>query len=305
MDIPMSNYSLFGPTQVAPSCGKRIKRGGDIEKPFDDQMVPKISLRNVHKSFNGRKILDDISMDIMPGESHIVIGLSGAGKSVLIKCILGLLRPDSGTILINGEDWFDMPIEERLMRMPCIGVLFQGAALFDSMCVWENVAFVLLQQSMSRADARKQAEQMLEMVGLPGIGDKMPAELSGGMKKRVGLARAICHRPEIIFYDEPLTGLDPVMSDVITILLKRLHETMSVTSLTIAHNMKLVQEFSDQVSMLYEGKIYAQLSAQELQETKDPLLRQFIEGRAEGPIRFGLESEKSEEMDAGDNREVV
>jgi len=301
----MSDYSLFGDTQIAPNCEKTVKQGGGAGKPFDDQTAPKISLRNVHKSFKGRKVLDDISMDIMPGESHIVIGLSGAGKSVLIKCILGLLRPDSGTILINGEDWFDMSIEERLRRMPCIGVLFQGAALFDSMCVWENVAFVLLQQSMPRTDARKQAEQMLEMVGLPGIGDKMPAELSGGMKKRVGLARAICHRPEIIFYDEPLAGLDPVMSDVITILLKRLHETMNVTSLTIAHNMKLVQAFSDQVSMLYEGKIYAQISAQELQETKDPLIRQFVEGRAEGPIRFGFESEMSGQPGANDKGEVI
>jgi len=277
--------------------------------------APKISLRNVHKSFDGRKVLDDICMDIMPGESHVVIGLSGAGKSVLIKCILGLLRPDSGTILINGEAWFDMSIEERLRRMPCIGVLFQGAALFDSMSVWENVAFVLLQHSMPRAEARKQAEQMLEMVGLPGIGDKMPAELSGGMKKRVGLARAICHKPEIIFYDEPLAGLDPVMSDVITILLKRLHESMNVTSLTIAHNMKLVQKFSDQVSMLYEGKMYAQMSQQEFQDTKDPLLRQFIEGRADGPIRFGQEdivvehseAEKTEieNVIAGDDGEAV
>jgi len=301
----MSADSLFGPTQVAPNCGKIIKPGGEIETLSYDQTVPKISLRNVHKSFKGRKILDDISMDIMPGESHVVIGLSGAGKSVLIKCILGLLRPDSGTILINGEDWFHMSIEERLKRMPCIGVLFQGAALFDSMSVWENVAFVLLQRSISRSQARQQADQMLEMVGLPGIGDKMPSELSGGMKKRVGLARAICHSPEIIFYDEPLTGLDPVMADVITLLLKRLHETMNATSLTISHNMKLVQKFSDQVSMLYEGKIYAQISQQELQDTKDPLLRQFMEGRAEGPIRFGYEEAESKRSAAGDNREAV
>jgi len=254
--------------------------------------LPKISLRHVHKSFNGRKVLDDISMDIMSGESHIIIGLSGAGKSVLIKCILGLLRPDAGTILINGEDWFLLSIEERLERMSCIGVLFQGAALFDSMSVWENIAFVLLHQSMSRAEARERAEEMLEWVGLPGIAEKMPAELSGGMIKRVGLARAICHRPQIVFYDEPLAGLDPVMSDVITKLMKRLHERMSVTSLTIAHNMKLVREFSDQVTMLYEGKVYMQMSETELRLNKDPLLRQFIEGRAEGPIRFAYESEK-------------
>jgi len=248
--------------------------------------APKISLRGVSKSFKGRKVLDNINMDILPGESHIVIGLSGAGKSVLLKCILGLLKPDSGTILINGENWFNLPIDEKLKRMACVGVLFQGAALFDSMPVWENVAFVLRRQGMKKSEARDRADEMLEWVGLPGIGDKMPAELSGGMKKRVGMARTICHRPEIIFYDEPLAGLDPVMSDVITTLMKRLHERMSVTSMTIAHNMKLVREFSDRVSMLYEGRIYQQMSRDEIELSQDPVFRQFIEGRAEGPIQL-------------------
>jgi len=248
--------------------------------------APKISLRGVSKSFKGRKVLDNINMDILPGESHIVIGLSGAGKSVLLKCILGLLKPDSGTILINGENWFNLPIDEKLKRMACVGVLFQGAALFDSMPVWENVAFVLRRQGMKKSEARDRADEMLEWVGLPGIGDKMPAELSGGMKKRVGMARTICHRPEIIFYDEPLAGLDPVMSDVITTLMKRLHERMSVTSMTIAHNMKLVREFSDRVSMLYEGRVYQQMSRDEIELSQDPVFRQFIEGRAEGPIQL-------------------
>jgi len=248
----------------------------------------KISLQGVHKSFKGRKVLDNIDLDILPGESHIVIGLSGAGKSVLLKCILGLMRPDSGTILINGEDWFSLPIDERLQRMACVGVLFQGAALFDSMPVWENVAFVLRRQGMGKPEARDRADEVLEWVGLPGICDKMPAELSGGMKKRVGMARAICHKPEIIFYDEPLTGLDPVMSDVITTLMKRLHERMNVTSLTIAHSMKLVRDFSDRVSMLYEGRIYQQMSRDDIEQSQDPVFRQFIEGRAEGPIQFVL-----------------
>jgi len=247
----------------------------------------KISLRGVHKSFKGRKVLDDISLDILPGESHIIIGLSGAGKSVLLKCILGLIHPDSGSILINGEDWFSLPIEDKLKRMACVGVLFQGSALFDSMPVWENVSFVLRRQGMSKPEARDRADEVLDWVGLPGICDIMPAELSGGMKKRVGMARAICHRPEIIFYDEPLTGLDPVMSDVITTLMKRLHERMNVTSLTIAHSMKLVREFSDRVSMLYKGRIYQQMSRDEIDTTQDPVFRQFIEGRADGPIHLG------------------
>ncbi|MDQ6969405.1 MAG: ATP-binding cassette domain-containing protein [Mariprofundus sp.] len=269
-----------------------------MTSPLSQITQPKISLSHVYKSFQGRKVLDDISLDIMPGESHIVIGLSGAGKSVLIKCILGLLKPDSGTILVNGENWLELSVDQRLKRMACIGMLFQGAALFDSMPVWENIAFVLLRQGMAKAEAVERAEEMLEWVGLPGIADKKPAELSGGMKKRVGLARAICHRPEIIFYDEPLAGLDPVMSDVITKLIKRLHERMHVTSLTIAHNMKLVDAFSDQVSMLYEGKIYQQLSAAELRLSTDPLLRQFIEGRAEGPIRFSSEATDKADLNA-------
>jgi len=251
----------------------------------------KISLRNVNKSFKGRKVLDDINMDILPGESHVVIGLSGAGKSVLLKCILGLLRPDSGTILINGENWLSLPIEKKLERMACVGVLFQGAALFDSMTVWENVAFVLRRQGMAKPEARDRAVEVLDLVGLPGICDKMPAELSGGMQKRVGLARAICHKPEIIFYDEPLAGLDPVMSDVITILMKRLHKRMNVTSLTIAHSMKLVHKFSDRVSMLYEGRIFQQMSRDEIKLNQDPIFRQFIEGRAEGPIHLGNDKE--------------
>lgn len=248
---------------------------------------PIIALRHVHKSFKGRKVLDDINLDINPVESHIVIGLSGAGKSVLFKCILGLLNPDSGTVLINNEEWFTMPIEERLKRMSAVGVLFQGAALFDSMPVWENVAFVLRRQGMHKAEAIDRAEEVLEWVGLPGIADKMPAELSGGMRKRVGMARAICHRPQIIFYDEPLTGLDPVMSDLITSLMKRLHERMHVTSLTIAHSIKLVRDFSDRISMLYQGQIYQQINRDEIESTSDPVLRQFFEGRAEGPIHLG------------------
>ncbi len=256
------------------------------EKTSAKQPAGIISLQGVHKSFKGRKVLDNINMDIMPGESHIVIGLSGAGKSVLFKCILGLLRPDRGAILINGEEWFTLPIEEKLQRMSCVGVLFQGAALFDSLPVWENVAFVLRRQGMNKPEARERAAEVLEWVGLPDICDKMPAELSGGMKKRVGMARAICHRPDIIFYDEPLAGLDPVMSDVITTLMKRLHERMNVTSLTIAHSMKLVREFSDRVSMLYEGRIYQQMARHDIDSSHDPVFKQFIEGRADGPIQF-------------------
>jgi len=250
----------------------------------------KIATRGLSKSFAGRTVLDRIDLDVMAGESHVVIGLSGAGKSVLLKCILGLIRPDAGSVFVNGEDWCALSVDERLRRMRCIGVVFQGAALFDSLPVWRNVAFVLLEQGMPPAEARTRAEEVLDWVGLPHIADKMPAELSGGMKKRVGLARAFCHRPQIILYDEPLSGLDPVMSDVIITLMARLHEEHRVTSLTIAHNMNLVRKFADRVSMLYRGRIHQQLPRDQLDRCTDPIFRQFVEGRAHGPMQLLTET---------------
>ncbi len=245
----------------------------------------KISTRGLRKCFNGRVVLEHVDLDIRAGESHVIVGLSGTGKSVLLKCILGLLSPDAGTVWINGEDWSKLDEDQKLARMRCIGVVFQGSALFDSLPVWENVAFVLLRHGMPQSEARTRAEEVLEWVGLPGIGDKMPAELSGGMKKRVGLARAICHRPDIILYDEPLTGLDPVMADAILRLMSRLHEELQVTSLTISHNMNLVRRFSDRVSMLYEGRIHQQLHRDEIDACTDPVFRQFVMGSASGPIQ--------------------
>jgi len=244
----------------------------------------KIEVRHLNKQFDGRVILNDVNLKVLQGESHIVVGLSGTGKSVLLKCILGLLQADSGEVLVDGEEWCCLSEHEKLKRMRRIGVVFQGAALFDSLPVWENVSFVLRRQGMQEEEARLRSKEVLEKVGLPNICDKMPAELSGGMAKRVGLARAICHRPSIIFYDEPLSGLDPVMSDVITRLMRQLHEDMQVTSLTIAHNMKLVREFGDHVSMLYQGKIHLQTPVSELDLQGDPIFRQFIEGRADGPL---------------------
>lgn len=243
-----------------------------------------IRVCHLNKQFGDKVILRDVNLKVMPGESHIVIGLSGTGKSVLLKCILGLLQADSGQVIVGGEDWSCLSEREKLKRMRGIGMVFQGSALFDSLPVWENVAFVLRRQGMQKKEARERAEEVLEKVGLPDVCDKMPAELSGGMAKRVGLARAICHRPRIIFYDEPLSGLDPVMSDVITRLMRQLHEEMQVTSLTIAHNMKLVRDFGDQVSMIYQGRIHLQIPASQLDLEDDPVFRQFVEGRASGPL---------------------
>jgi len=198
--------------------------------------------------------------------------------------MLGLLTPDSGKILVDGEGWSTLSQREQLERMRRVGMVFQGAALFDSLPIWENVAFSLLQRGTGKKEARKRAGHVLDMVGLPNTEDLMPAELSGGMVKRAGFARAICHKPEMIFYDEPLAGLDPVMADAITQLMLRLHEEFQVTSFTIAHNMMLARRFGDRIAMLMNGKIYRTLSPNELDSCQDPVVRQFVEGRAEGPI---------------------
>ena len=258
---------------------------------------PKIQVCHLHKQFNGKTVLKDVCLEVARGESMVIIGLSGTGKSVLLNCILGLLKPDGGQILVDGEDWCTLSEEEQLDRMRRIGMVFQSSALFDSLPVWENVAFALLQHGTPSNEARERADEMLELVGLPGTGDLMPAELSGGMKKRAGLARAICHQPEMIFYDEPLAGLDPVMSAAITKLMRRLHEEFSITSLTIAHNMRLARNFGDRIALLLDGGIYRILTPDELDSCQDPVVRQFVDGRADGPIRV-LEGQMNRETQA-------
>ncbi len=267
-----------------------------MSKKKTDQTLPRISIRNVSKRFGDKIILEDVSLDIMPGTSTTVIGMSGTGKSVLIKCVLGLLKPDSGAIYVDGENWLELSENEQLDRMKRVGMLFQGAALFDSLKVWENVAFALLERGMDRKEAREQASEVLEWVGLPNIEDKMPAELSGGMSKRVGLARTICHKPDIVFLDEPTTGLDPIMSDVINRLIARLHKSSGTTIMAITHDMKSAAMISDNIAMLCHGRMHRQVTPDQLNSDKDPVLRQFIEGRAEGPINcsdWGKEIEEA------------
>ncbi|OIO71311.1 MAG: ABC transporter ATP-binding protein [Zetaproteobacteria bacterium CG1_02_53_45] len=251
---------------------------------MSNQELPRISIRGLCKRFGDKIILDGADLDIMPGKSTTVIGMSGTGKSVLIKCVLGLIKPDSGEILIDGENWLALPEHEQLQRMQRVGMLFQGGALFDSLSVWENVAFSLLRHGTNKAEARQRAIEVLEWVGLHEIEDKMPAELSGGMAKRVGLARTICHKPDIVFFDEPTTGLDPIMSDVINKLIVRLHKDSGTTILSITHDMKSAAMISDRIALLCNGHIHRQIPADELDSDEDPMLRQFIEGRAEGPI---------------------
>ena len=243
-----------------------------------------ITLSNVKKSFGNNVVLRDVNVSVERGQSLVVIGGSGTGKSVLIKCILGLVRPDSGTITVDGADVTRQPRDAFLARF---GMLFQGAALFDSLPVWQNVAFRLLRGSLAQPwpQAKEIAIEKLRRVGLsPDVADRLPAELSGGMQKRVGLARAIAANPQIIFFDEPTTGLDPIMAGVINELIREIVTEMGATAITITHDMTSVRAIADRVAMLHGGVVRWQGPIADLDDSSDPYVDQFIHGRAEGPI---------------------
>ncbi|WP_343081989.1 ABC transporter ATP-binding protein [Ostreiculturibacter nitratireducens] len=243
-----------------------------------------IELRDVHKAFGTNRVLRGVNLTVPQGKSMVIIGGSGTGKSVLLKCILGLVKPDSGQILVDGQDVDTVSRDAFLARF---GMLFQGAALFDSLSVWQNVAFRLLRgaQKRPKEEARAIAIEKLRRVGLkPEVADLFPAELSGGMQKRVGLARAIAAEPEIIFFDEPTTGLDPIMAGVINELIREIVVEMGVTAMTITHDMSSVRAIADQVAMLHAGLIQWTGPIEEMDAATDPYLQQFIHGRAEGPI---------------------
>ncbi|MCB2110713.1 MAG: ABC transporter ATP-binding protein [Defluviimonas sp.] len=243
-----------------------------------------IEITGLRKSFGAKRVLDGVTLSVPRGESMVIIGGSGTGKSVLLKCILGLVQPDGGTILIDGAAAETGGREAFLARF---GMLFQGGALFDSLSVWQNVAFRLLRGSArkSRAEARGIAIEKLRRVGLaPEVADLYPAELSGGMQKRVGLARAIAAEPEIIFFDEPTTGLDPIMAGVINDLIREIVTEMGATAMTITHDMSSVRAIADRVAMLHGGVIRWTGPIDTLDTTDDPFVRQFISGSAEGPI---------------------
>ncbi len=243
-----------------------------------------IELSDIHKSFGPKDVLRGVNLTIGKGESMVIIGGSGTGKSVALKCILGLIRPDSGTITLDGQDVSKVERDPFLARF---GMLFQGAALFDSMPVWQNVAFRLLRGSLKRPkdEARDIAIEKLRRVGLtPDVADLFPAELSGGMQKRVGLARAIAAEPEIIFFDEPTTGLDPIMSGVINELIREIVVEMGATAMTITHDMSSVRAIADKVAMLHAGKIRWTGPVSQMDASRDPYVEQFISGSADGPI---------------------
>ncbi len=243
-----------------------------------------IELQNVHKSFGSNHVLRGVDVSVNKGKSLVIIGGSGTGKSVTIKCILGLVKPDQGTIFVDGQD---VNSAERDAFLARFGMLFQGGALFDSLTIWQNVAFRLLRGRLKKpqGEARAIAIEKLRRVGLKAdVADKFPAELSGGMQKRVGLARAIAAEPEIIFFDEPTTGLDPIMSCVINDLIREIVVEMGATAITITHDMSSVRAIADQVAMLHEGKIRWSGSIKDMDQSGDPFLSQFINGRADGPI---------------------
>lgn len=248
--------------------------------------TPKLELKGVKKSFGDKHVLQGIDLKINPGKSLVIIGGSGTGKSVTLKCVLGLLKPDSGSILIDGQETVGVAADERDALMRKFGMLFQGAALFDSMRVWENVAFGLIQgRGVDRRTAYDTAVEKLQSVGLDeSVAQLFPAELSGGMQKRVGLARAVAANPEIIFFDEPTTGLDPIMADVINNLIVKSVKTLGATTLSITHDLASARKIADDVAMIYQGKIIWQGPVSSLDKSGNEYVDQFIHGRAEGPI---------------------
>jgi len=246
-----------------------------------------IELIDLHKSFGKNHVLRGANLKVEKGESMVVIGGSGSGKSVLIKHIIGTLKPDSGSVLVDGTDIAKLTENELYETRKRFGMLFQMSALFDSMRVWENVAFALMRHGkLKEKDAKDIAIEKLKMVGLVGVEDLMPSELSGGMKKRVGLARAIAHAPEILLYDEPTTGLDPIMADAINDLIVEMRQKLTVTSVAITHDMHSAYKIADRIAMLYEGKIIQIGTPDEIKNTDNATVKQFITGSAVGPIQI-------------------
>ncbi len=245
-----------------------------------------IEIKGLNRSFNERKVLDNLNLNIDKGTTCVIIGRSGCGKSVMLKHIVGILDPGKGTVFVDGQDVSQLPEKELDKLRLRIGMVFQGGALFDSMTVGENVGFGLIEHGakISQKELLERIEESLCMVGLCGIGNLMPSQLSGGMKKRVALARAICIRPEIILYDEPTTGVDPITADSINELIKSMHDKLKVTSIVVTHDMKSAYMVGDKISMLYKGKIIAEGTPDEIQSSTHPVVHQFINGLAHGPI---------------------
>ncbi len=248
-------------------------------------MKEKIKIDGLRKSFNGKQVLDGVDLTIYEGEILCIIGKSGSGKSVILKHLIGLLSPDSGGIYVDGVIFTGADEKTRIAIQMKYGVLFQGAALFDSMNVFDNVAFGIRRRGTSEEEAARIVPAMLERVGLRGIEEKMPSEISGGMQKRVGLARAIAMNPEIMLYDEPTTGVDPITAGSVDRLIVKMRETIGVTSVVVTHDIESAYRIADRIAMLLDGRIIFTGTPEELRSTVNPYIRQFIEGRADGPIK--------------------
>jgi phospholipid/cholesterol/gamma-HCH transport system ATP-binding protein len=248
-------------------------------------MAAMISLQHLYKSFDGRQVLRDLTIDVERGESVVIVGGSGTGKSVTLKHIIGLLQPDRGRVFIDGEDMTNMSDVELNQFRRRFGMAFQEGALFDSMSVFENIAFPLRRHTkMTEQQIRDRVQECLEDVHLHGVEKKRPSELSGGMRRRVGFARAISLKPEILLFDEPTTGLDPVISDVVAELITEMDRKLGTTTVTITHDMKVAFKIADRVAMLHKGTIIEQGTPALFQKSANPIVQQFIEGRAEGPL---------------------
>ncbi|MEK6733932.1 MAG: ATP-binding cassette domain-containing protein [Pseudomonadota bacterium] len=254
-------------------------------------MTEKIIIKDLHKSFGSKKVLKGIDIEVQKGESLVIIGGSGSGKSVLIKSIIGILKPDSGSIIIDGQETTNLSNKNYINMLKLFGYLFQGGALFDSLSIWENIAFVPLQtDSLSKKEARKLAIDKLESVGLDAtVADLFPAELSGGMQKRAALARAIALNPEIIFFDEPTTGLDPIMSAIINDLIKKNSKQLGATTITITHDLISAAHIADRVAMLYNGAIIWHGPIEKLNSSGNPYVEQFVSGDINGPIKIKIQ----------------
>jgi phospholipid/cholesterol/gamma-HCH transport system ATP-binding protein len=247
--------------------------------------TPMISMQHVDKTLGGRKVLDDMSIDIARGESVVIVGGSGVGKSVTLKHMIGLMRPDRGHILVDGQDLTTMSERDLNRFRRKFGMSFQEGALFDSMSVFENIAFPLRRHTkFTEAEITARVDECLDLVHLEGVSPKRPSELSGGMRRRVGFARAISLKPEILLFDEPTTGLDPVISDVIAELIVEMDKTLATTTVTITHDMKVAFKIADRVAMLYKGRIVEEGTPEMFQTSQNPIVQQFIEGRADGPL---------------------
>ncbi len=248
--------------------------------------LPKLELQGVSKSFTRRPVLNNVSLAVAPGRSLVIIGASGQGKSVTLKIAIGLMRPDAGRVMVNGEDVTELDASERARRNPCFGMLFQGAALFDSLKVWENVAFrLVIADKAPKREAKDRAIEALQRVGLSSdLAGAYPGELSGGMQKRVGLARAVVAHPEILFFDEPTTGLDPITSDVINDLIIEEVKRLGCTAVSITHDMVSARKIGDEIAMLHDGAIVWRGPAKSIDDADNAYVQQFINGRATGPI---------------------